>query len=224
MKMLRYFFIRKTVWKTTWFGKLTLLLLLLICVFLTRNFWLRCATSFITAKDTTRQADAILIEAWKYPHRSLIRASLELQSQGLGRRIFFVEYRPSRAGSTADMEIPRYYHEMLDLYFNGEGVDPKAVERIPVELKDPVTWNTAFDVTDALAARGCRSIIILSPWHHSRRSCDVYTTAGKKKGIEVFCRPVESGIRKDNWWRSHVGMSTVLGEVIKRIYYMLRIS
>jgi len=224
MKIHHYFIQRKTSWRLTWFSKLVVALFLLFLVFLSRNFWLNCATSFITARDTARQADAILIEGWKYPHGSIIRASLELQSQGIGKHLFFVEYLPFHTSSATDLEIPRNYHEMLNLYFKSDNIDPKMVKRIPVELKDPVTWNTAFAVMEALAAQGYRSMILVSPWHHSRRSCDVYTIAGKKKGIEVTCRPVEGGLRKDNWWKSHVGMSTVMGEVVKRIYYIFRIS
>ncbi len=207
----------------TWFGRLTAVVLLLILIFLGKNIWSEWMVSFITAKDTARPADALLIEDWKYPHASLIRAALNMQSQGLGKQLFFVEYLPSR-DPRADLEIPPYYHEMLDLYFKGGGVDPKLIQRVPVELKEPVTWNTAFSVMDTLSSRGYRSMILLTPWHHSRRSCDVYTIAGKKKGIEVSCKPADGWVVKETWLRSHAGMSAVFGEVIKRIYYILRIS
>ncbi|MBA4417762.1 MAG: hypothetical protein C0392_07610 [Syntrophus sp. (in: bacteria)] len=147
-----------------------------------------------------------------------------MKTQGMGKALFFVEYVPSQSNSMTDLEFPRYYHEMLDLYFKSENVDPKQVERITMELKDPVTWNTAFAVMDALSRKGYRSMIIVSPWHHSRRSCDVYTIAGAQKGIEVSCKPVEGGLNRHNWWKSHVGMSVIFGEVVKRIYYIFRIS
>ena len=224
MKILSHFFQRKTVWKLTWFGRLSTVLLLSVLIFLGWRIWLNWSTSFITARDTACKSDVVLIEGWKYPHNSIIRASLELQAQGLAKYLVFVEYLPSHINSITDLEFPRYYHEMLDLYFKSEGIDPQHVKRIPVELKDPVTWNTALAVTDALAAQGYRSMILATPWYHSRRSCDAYTIAGKLKGINVTCKPVEGGLNKHNWWKSHVGMSMIFGEVVKRIYYIFRIT
>lgn len=219
------FFRRKTVWRLTWIGKFAIAILLLVLAFLGRHTIFNLAVSFITAKDTARHSDAILMEGWKYPHGSIIRAALKLQKDGMGKDLFFVEYPYSKAKTGTDLEFPRYYHEMLNLYFKGEGVEPDRVGRIAIELKDPVTWNTAFCVMDELAAKKYASMIIVTPWYHSRRSCDVYTVAGKRKGIEVTCKPVDSGgVSRENWWRSHMGMGVVFGEVIKRIYYIMRIS
>jgi|GEM_PF-802947 len=224
MKINQIFIRQKTAWRLTWFGRFIGLFLLLVIIFLTRGIWKDAIVSFITAPDTTSKSDAILIEGWKYPQGAVLRAAIKLKEDGMGKTLFFVEYLPSSEISITDLEIPLLYHEMLNLYFKSERVDPDMIERIPVELKDPVTWNTAFSVMKALSDRGYRSMIIVSPWAHSRRSCDVYSIAGKKRSIEVTCKPVEGGISKDNWWRSHMGMSMVLGEVIKRIYYMFRIS
>ena len=224
MKIIQIFIRQKTVWRLTWFSRFIALFLLFFIIFLTRGIWKDAITSFIIAPDTTKKSDAILIEGWKYPQGAVLRAAIKLKEDGIGKTLFFVEYLSSSEASITDLEIPLLYHEMLNLYFKSESVDPGNIERIFVELKDPVTWNTAFTVMKALSDRGYRSLIIVSPWAHSRRSCDVYSIAGKKRNIEVTCRPVEGGIRKDNWWRSHMGMSMVLGEVVKRIYYIFRIS
>jgi hypothetical protein len=205
-------------------GALLLVFILIFVIFLSRHTLARVIPSFITAKDTARTADAILIEGWQYPHGSTLRTSVQLKEQGIGKDLFFVEYAPSAASSMTDLEFPRYYHEMLDLYFESENIDPKQIQRIAVELKDPVTWNTTFSVMEALSQKGYRSMILVSPWLHSRRSCDAYTIAGKRRGIEVFCKPVEGGLNRHNWWKSHVGMAAIFGEVIKRIYYIFRIS
>ncbi len=224
MQLFHYFFQRKTSWGLTWPGRIAAILLFLLVIFLSRHMWTQGILSFITAQDTTRSADAIVIEGWKYPHGSILRASLQLKTRGIGKDLFFVEYLPSPANSMTDLEFPRYYHEMLDLYFKSEGVDPKEVQRIAMELKDPVTWNTAFAVMEALSQKNCRSMILVSPWYHSRRSCNVYTIAGKRKGIGVTCKPVEGGLNRHNWWKSHVGMTVIAAEVVKRIYYFFCIS
>lgn len=222
---IRHVFIKqKTTWRLTWLGRFVVLFVMLAIIFMSRNIWMNAILSFITARDTATYADAILIEGWKYPQQAVLKASIQLKKSGKGKTLFFVEYLPSDKMSITDLEIPPYYHEMLDLYFKGERVEPNQIERITVELKDPVTWNTAFAVMKTLSERGYGSLIVVSPWPHSRRSCDVYTIAGKKQGIEVTCKPVEGGLRKDNWWKSHMGMALVFGEVVKRIYYMLRIS
>jgi hypothetical protein len=94
---------------------------------------------------------------------------------------------------------------------------------IPVLTRDPVTWNTAVAVIEAITAQGHHSMILVSPWHHSRRSCDAYTKAGKQKGVTVYCKPFEESLNKNNWWKSDAGLSTVFGEILKRIYYIVKI-
>ena len=223
MEIRRYFLQQKNVMKTTWLGKLLIGLLLILLVYGSSNFLLDQATLFISAKDTTSPAEAIIIENWQYPKESSIRTSLKLLSGGMGRTIFLTEYPFSKSNTLSDTISPPYYYDILSLIFKGEGYDFRKVRMIPVLARDPVTWNTALTVMETIAKEGYSSMILVSPWYHSRRSCDAYTKAGKQKGIAVFCKPVEGYPEKNNWWKSDIGLSTVFAEIVKRIYYLFRV-
>lgn len=224
MRIGSYFIRQKPAWKTTWLGKLAIGLFLILLMYGGRGFLLDWATSFVAAKDTTSPADAIVIENWSYPSRMSISTSFQLLSNGFGRSIFITEYSFSNSHSITGIESSPYYNEILDLYFKGEGFDFAKVKKIHVELKDPVTWNTAVTVIEILAAQGYHSMILVSPWYHSRRSCNAYTKIGKQKGVAVFCKPYEEDIMKDNWWKFHSGLSTVFDEIMKQIYYLFKIT
>jgi len=220
MEIRRYFLQQKTVMKTTWLGKLLIGLFLIFLVYGSHNFFLDYATSFISAKDTTSPAELIVIESWQYPSIASIKASLQLLSNGMGKTIFLTEYPFSKSNTLSDATSPPYYYDILSLLFKGEGHDFGKVKMIPVLTRDPVTWNTAVTVVDTISTQGYHSMILVSPWHHSRRSCDAYTKAGEQKGVKVFCKPVEEYPRKDSWWKSDIGLSTVFSEIVKRIYYL----
>jgi hypothetical protein len=223
MEIRRYFLQKRTVLRTTWLGKLLIGFFLFLLVYVSRGLWLDYATSFISAKDTASPADAIVIENWNYPARINIKVSLQLLSDNMGKTIFVTEYPFSKSNTLSGAISPPYYYDILSLLFKGEGYDFGKVKMIPVLTRDPVTWNTALTVIETIAAQGCRSMILVSPWHHSRRSCDAYTKAGEQKGVKVFCKPVEGYPRKDDWWKSDIGLSTVFSEIIKRIYYMAKV-
>jgi hypothetical protein len=221
MRFYSWFIQQNPTWKATWLGILTVSFLLVLIAYLSRNLWLNSASSFITAKDTSCPADAIVIEGWGYPNEPSIRTSFQLLSSGFGKTIFLTEYFPTGSSHLTGTETSKDYQKMLDIYSRSEGVEPERVKRISVRKKRPVTWNTALTVTEAFAARGYNSMILVSHWHHSRRSCDAYAKAGEEKGIKVYCKPVECGLGKDNWWESLSGWSTVFGEIVERLYYLL---
>jgi len=223
MKIRRYFWQQKSVLRTTWLGKLLVGLFLFLLIYVSRGLWLDCATSFISAKDTASPAEVIVIENWHYPARTSIKISLSLLSDNMGKSIFLTEYPFSKSNTLSGATSPPYYYDILSLLFKGEGYDFGKVKMIPVLTRDPVTWNTALTVVGTIAAQGYRSMILVSPWHHSRRSCDAYTKAGEQKGVKVFCKPVEECPRKDDWWKSDIGLSTVFSEIIKRIYYIAKV-
>ena len=224
MKIRTYFVRQKTIWKTTWLGKLVIGLFLISLIYGSSGFLLDRATSFVSAKDTTSPADAIVIENWYYPSSTSMRTAFQLLSKGFGRSIFLTEYFFSNSNYITGAEIPSYYHEILELYFKSEGFDFGQVKRINVPAKDPVTWNTAKAVIETLTAQGYHSMILVSPWYHSRRSCDAYARIGSEKGMKVFCKPAEGALRRDNWWKSDTGLSTVFSEIIKRIYYLFNVN
>ncbi len=223
MEIRRYFLQKKTVLKTTWQGKLLIVLFLFLLMYGSHSFLLNYAVTFISAKNTVSPAEAIVIENWQYPARMSIKASLQLLSNNMGKTIFVTEYPFSKSNTLSGAKSPPYYYDILSLLFKGEGYDFGKVKMIPVLTKDPVTWNTALTVVETVAAQGYRSMILVSPWHHSRRSCDAYTKAGGQKGVKVFCKPVEGYPGKEDWWKSDTGLTTVFSEIIKRIYYMVKV-
>jgi hypothetical protein len=223
MEIRRYFVHRKTVLKTTLLGKLTIVLILFLLIYGCRNFLLDYAAFFISAKDAVSQADAIVVENWQYPSMASIRVSLQLLSEGMGKSIFITEYPFSNPNTLSDTMCQPYYHEMLSLFFKSQGYDFGKIKIIPVLTRDPVTWNTAVTVIEAIKAQGYSSMILVSPWHHSRRSFDAYTKAGRQKGVTIYCKSFEESLRKDNWWKSDAGLSTVFSEIIKRVYYMMNV-
>ena len=222
--LIDFFIAEKTRRRLTLTGFCALLLIVLSVIFLTRRLWFDCTASLITAPDTSRRCDVIVFESWGYPFRYVMTAAFELQKNGSGKVIYFTEYLPNRQATMSDVEIPKYYAQMLELYFKGEGIDETNIRHIPVTPKDPVTWNTAVTVIDSIANHGYRTMLLVSPWYHSRRSYDVYAEAGKRRGVSVYCKPVEGGMTRANWWQTHSGMTQVFGELVKLIYYRFKME
>jgi hypothetical protein len=220
MKFYSCLIMQKPSWMAVWPSILVIGLFLVFLAYLSRSFWLNSAASFIAAKDTTRPADAIVIESWGEPNELSVKIAFQLQSEGFGKSIFITEYVSSHSSPTG-VNTSKPDLENLNFYSQSKGVEPGKTQKIIVKYKRPVTWNTALAVTEALAARGYHSLVLISHWHHSRRSCDAYAKAGKQRGIEVFCKPVACGLEKDNWWKSQEGLSTVFREIAERIYYLL---
>ena len=202
-------------------GALALVLIFVLLIYMSRSLWLNCASSFITAKDDVHPADVIVIESWEYPNELSIRTAVQLQSSGFGKSIFLTEYFSSGYSYITYMEASQDYHEKLDLYLKNEGIEPKDLKRIFIPKKRPVTWNSAHAVMKALASQGYHSMILVTHWHHSRRSCDVYSKVGEQENIKVLCKPVGCSVGQNNWWKSSAGLSTVFREIAERVYYLL---
>ena len=190
-------------------------------IYFCRSFLLNSIILFITVKDTTCPAGAIVIESWSYPHKASIKAAVQQQSKDSGSIIFLTEYFPSGSSLAAFIESSQDHRRNLNLYLEAEGLQPDKVLRIYVEQKRPITWNTADTVIKTLSGRGYRSMVLVSHWHHSRRSCEVYSKMGKEKGITVYCTPIECDLKMDSWWNSSNGLSTVFREILERVYYLL---
>jgi uncharacterized SAM-binding protein YcdF (DUF218 family) len=221
---IEYFIVKKTRQQFTFLGCCVVLLIILPSIFLTRYVWFGCAASLITARDTSRRCDVIVFESWGYPQRYVMNAAFGLQKNGLGKNMYFTEYVPNEQATMSDVEIPKFYRQMLELYFESEGIDDTKIYHVPVTPKDPVTWNTAVTVIDSIANHGYRTMLLVSPWYHSQRSFEVYVKAGRRRGVEVYCKPAEGGMTRSNWWQTHAGMTLVFGEVVKLIYYQFRMT
>lgn len=214
-----YFLSYRAAYRATWLGWIVIVIALVGFTYLSRQIWFDLASSIITAKDTSRKAEVVVFECWEYPEVQMLRTAYRMKEQGMAGKIFFVEYLPSENNTMMGINVPKHYREMLGLYFESVGYDMNTAESIPFALKDPVTLNTALAVTDTLAKRGYKSMLLLSPWYHSERSKRSYEIAAKRHDMLLFCKPIESGLNRDNWWKTHSGMTRVGSELVKLVYY-----
>lgn len=219
---LRFFFSYRASTRLTFVGWIVVLFFFVLILVLSRGILVSWINSYLTADGASGSIDAVVFESWGYPQRFVLNDVFVIQRNRPDASIYFTEYLPSDLTTATDAEVPRYYHQMLDLYFQSEGIDASKVLRIPVEMREPVTLNTARTVVDTLHRRGCKSFVLVSPWYHSNRSFKVYRNYASEKGIIVYCKPSEGGITRSNWWTTHAGLSTVLGEVVKSIFYVFK--
>lgn len=210
---------RTTVWKTTWRFRLLLLVVLLVVSVSCGPFWLTQAGATLVERDSIEHADAILVDVTVAPSLSAMREASRLSQAGYAPRVLFTRYVQTDRLERVGLQVPRDYDAVINLYAADAGLSLATVDTIPIEVIDPVTLNTARQVAVFCQARAIRSLILVEPLFHSRRSALTYAHFLAPLGIHSISQPVESGLLVTNWWRTKDGWLSVIEESVKLAYY-----
>jgi uncharacterized SAM-binding protein YcdF (DUF218 family) len=217
---IHHFAIRRvTVWKTTWRLRLTLAATCGVLFGVPAPFWAERVGSSLVAQDALERADVVIADVTAWPSIEVLEQAARLYRAGYAGRMLLTRYVPNDRLDAAGIRVSRRFDEVLRIYTRELDLRDEEVETIPIEVSDPVTLNTARQVAAHCESQGVRSAILVTSLFHSRRSALSFRQWLEPHGVKLISRPVESGLRVNNWWRTKDGLRTVLQESVQLAYY-----
>jgi hypothetical protein len=205
-----------TVGLPTWRGAMALLaagLLFLGLAFTCRSAWLPLIAGQLVYEGPVAPADALVVENYGHDYLAFERAA-ELMHEGYAHRVFvpvFIFRNPDRPGLVSG--------GFAEVMIRVAGLEN--VQLVPVQEREPITLSVARQVAETLVREKVRSVIVVSPFLRSARSCRVYRQVLEPKGIEVCCQASSGNRSASNWWHSLHGIQEVGLELVKYWYYRL---
>lgn len=168
------------------------------------------------------QADAIAVMAGSTTYQERARRAAELYAAGRAPKIILTNDN-ERSGWSVEEQRNIPYQELADRMLRRLGVPGEAIERLP----DPVsgTYDEAIVLREYAAARGFRSLLVVTSAYHSRRTLWMMRQAFDKSSISIGVEPVPPGQQTPppvTWWLHSKGWELVPGEYIKMINHLLR--
>lgn len=200
-------FVRRQRWTLTWTGRLLVLAsVAALAVILARGLY-----TFLAITEPT-DGQFLVVEGWMstYAYREA------------GAQFRKGHYQKVIAAGVLDWDEGGELRE----HFGGErligfGVPPdRVVTTSSGEVRQERTFHAALAVKRWLQEQGLRatSIDLVTLGAHARRSRLVYQSAlGNEVKVGVIALE-DRRFDRDHWWRSSVGVRTVLGELIAYLY------
>lgn len=210
---------RTTVWKTTWRLRLALVGVCLAVFVAPAPVWFEKIGSALVAEDALDHADVVIADVGESPSFTVMQYAARLYRERHADRLLLTRYIPNEHLEMAGIRIPRLFDEVLRVYTRELGIQDHEVDTIPIAVNHPVTFSTAKQVAAYCRTRTIRTAILVTSLFHSRRSALSYRRCFDPDGIKLISRPVESGLRVTNWWRTKDGVRTVLQESLQLAYY-----
>jgi hypothetical protein len=210
-KWQRHLFYKKESIKTTWKLRLVLLLLGILLVSVTREFWMLRIGQSLVCTEEMRPSDVILVENFSPAYLVFERAAA-LHQAGLAARIL-VPTGASRDPESAD-PVSQGMTELIARVARLQ--DP---EILPIRMLEPVSLNAAYQIRDFLTKEHLRSVIVVTDGFRSQRSALVYHAVLDPVGIKVGCMPVFGKTTPKNWTVTWHGIEDVTEQFLKLQYY-----
>jgi hypothetical protein len=208
-----HFFYRKESLKTTWKFRLALLMLVMLLVSVTREFWILKIGQSLVCTEEMSPSDVILVENFDPDYRVFERAAA-LRKADLAVRVL-VHTEASRDPEGAN-PVSQGIAELMARVARLQ--DPTI---LPIRIFEPVSLNAAYQIRDFLIKEHLRSVIIVTHGFRSRRSALVYHTVLDPTGIRVGCMPVFRESTPKNWTATWHGIEEVTEQFLKLQYYRL---
>jgi len=207
----RHFFYKKESIKTTWKFRLVLLMLIILFVSVTREFWmLRIGQSLVCTEEMS-PSDVILVENFD-PHYLVFERAAALRKAGLAARVL-VPTNASRDPERTD-PVSRGMTELM-----ARVARLQEPEILPIQILEPISLNAAYQIRDFLIQEHLRSVIVVTDGFRSQRSSLVYHAVLDAAGIKVGCVPVFGQKTPKNWTKTWHGIQDVVGQLFKLQYY-----
>ncbi|HEU4597995.1 MAG TPA: ElyC/SanA/YdcF family protein [Pyrinomonadaceae bacterium] len=180
------------------------------------------AASWLVVSDAPPKADALVVLAGSATYVERARKAAELY--GEERAPFVVLTNDGqRSGWDAASERNPLFIERAGEELRRAGVPGGRVEVVGRVVTG--TFDEAGALREYAAARGLRSLLVVTSGYQSRRALWTLRRVFEGSGVEVGVEAVEPGRQTPRaalWWLSPLGWKLVPGEYAKLIYYRLR--
>lgn len=206
---------RKQVLKTTWKLRVFLLFLLIVFVLATGRFWLLLMSESLVHEDQMAPSDVILVESWENPFLAGLSHAATLQHDGYAGHAIVIRLIPRNNELISSDATERIWQ----LYCMSAGL--RNPEVVAVNQVEPITLNMARQIGKLLMGSPIRSVTLISPLFHSKRSLLSYREILEPLGISVRCTPISGAIDRYYWWKTNHDMLMVIEEFLKLQYYRI---
>jgi hypothetical protein len=206
----RHFFYRKESLRTTWKLRLSVLLLGILIVSVTRGFWTLKLAQSLVCKQQSPHSDALLLENFD-PDYLVFERAAALRKAGVAARVFVPVPAP-------DDETPNAVTESIAEVM-ARAAWLQDIEFIPIHEAEPISLNAAIQIRDFLTAQHLKSVVVVSPGFRSRRSSLVYSAVFTPAGVTVGCVPVFGSKNPRNWTKTWHGIEDFAEQFVKLQYY-----
>ena len=214
-KWQRHFFSRKESIKLTWKLRLALLMLVMLIISVTHEFWsMRIGQSLICTEQMA-QSDLILVENID-PDYLLFERAETLHKAGFAARILIpvqVSHESERANA-----VSIGIAELM-----ARAAQMQAPEIMPIRASEPISLNAAYEIRDFLTKEHLRTVIVVTPGFRSKRSSLIYHAVLAPAGITVYCTPVFIGAAPENWTQTWHGIQEVIEQFLKLQFYRFHV-
>jgi hypothetical protein len=197
--------------KTTWKLRLGMLLVLILAVTLTQQFWIvQIGHSLVCAQEVA-PSDVILIENFD-PNYVVFERAAALERAGLAPRTL-VPVQASR-----DPGVPNpIFKGIAEVMARQARLT--TWEAVPIQEIEPISLNAAGQVRRRLEEEHVRSLILVTSAVRSRRSSLIYRAVLDDTDMQFRCDPVVGATRPEAWTATWHGVQEVVLEFLKLQYY-----
>lgn len=177
--------------------------------------WLPWVAQWLAPAQTPRPADAVVL-TYSSAARSGMDTALDFLQRG---------YAGSVLVSDFEIDIPSieeaHIAELIERHLAQRGVPAERIVRVPEPARNE--RHEALQVVAAFREQGWRSGIVLAkPWR-MRRTMLALQAAARGSGISFIAVPIEDRTyQPDRWWRTREGVSNVLNEYLRLLFYVAR--
>ena len=207
----RHFFYRRVCLKTTWKLRVGALVLAILAVAATREFWIAHVGRSLVCAQELAPSDIILIENFD-PNYVLFERAAQLEKAGLAPRTM-VPVQAARDPALAN-PIFKGFAEVM-----AREARLNAWDIIPIQEIEPISLNAAMQIRKRLDQEQVKSLIMVTGGFRSRRTSLIYGRVLADAGIQVRCEPVFGNAKPGHWTDTWHGVQEIAEEFGKLQYY-----
>ncbi|HEX8501081.1 MAG TPA: YdcF family protein [Pyrinomonadaceae bacterium] len=180
------------------------------------------AARWLVVEAPLARADAILVLGGSsaYAERAALAATLYREGRA---PLVLLSDDGERGGWSQEQQRNPFFVERSAWALGAAGVPASAVERLPRATAS--TYEEALLLREQAAARGLRSLLVVTSGYHSRRALWTFERVLGGSGVRVGVAPAAPGAQTPapaSWWLSAAGWRAVALEYPKLVYYRLR--
>lgn len=179
------------------------------------------AAGWLVVREELPRADALAVLAGSATYVERAQRAAELYREGRAPRIVLTNDGLRGGYSAADDANPLFV-ERAARELRAAGVPDEAVEVVPQTVTS--TFDEAVRLREHAAARGYRSLLVVTTGYQSRRALWTLRRVFGEGDVRVGVEPVETGRQTPRpfaWWLYPLGWRLVPGEYVKLAYYRL---
>ncbi len=180
--------------------------LALLALYAARRPLLTALPPLLVARDEPRAADALVVLAGDAYGRR-VQHGVELWRRGLVAEGPFVTTGGVLYDELSWAKVARAHAVRLGV----------PAERVLALDQGETTAEEARRAIDVLAARGVKTVLLVTSPYHSGRAAALFRAEATPRGIEVLSCPSQDEA-PEAWWEDPVATRYVVTELLKRIY------